>query len=103
MPAKKCSLEKILTKLKIDSLNEMQLAAVEAIEKNDNVILLSSTGSGKTLAFLIPLLQKLDAGLKTTQAMIIVPSRELALQIEQVFRSLGTDLKITCCYGGHLR
>ena len=103
MSAKNYPLEKILTKLKIDSLNEMQLAAVEAIEKNDNVILLSSTGSGKTLAFLIPLLHKLDASIKKTQAMIIVPSRELALQIEQVFRSLGTDLKITCCYGGHLR
>ena len=103
MPAKNYSLEKILSKLKIDALNEMQLAAIDAIEKNDNVILLSSTGSGKTLAFLIPLLQKLDAGIKKTQALIIVPSRELALQIEQVFRSLGTDLKITCCYGGHLR
>ncbi|HUS03772.1 MAG TPA: DEAD/DEAH box helicase [Chitinophagaceae bacterium] len=97
------SLEKILSKLKIDSLNEMQQTAIETISINDNVILLSSTGSGKTLAFLIPLLQKLDRNIKKTQALIIVPSRELALQIEQVFRSLGTDLKITCCYGGHLR
>jgi ATP-independent RNA helicase DbpA len=103
MPATTFSIEKILSKLKIDSLNEMQLAAIEAISKNDNIILLSSTGSGKTLAFLIPLLQKLDRGINKTQALIIVPSRELALQIEQVFRSLGTDLKITCCYGGHLR
>ena len=35
--------------------------------------------------------------------MIIVPSRELALQIEQVFKTMGTGFKITCCYGGHLR
>ena len=35
--------------------------------------------------------------------MIIVPSRELAIQIEHVFKSLGTDFKISCCYGGHLR
>ncbi len=100
---KKYPIEKLLARLNIDSLNKMQLDAIEAIEKNDNVILLSSTGSGKTLAFLIPVLQKLDVDNKKTQAMIIVPSRELALQIEQVFRSLGTDLKITCCYGGHLR
>ena len=100
---KKYPIEKLLARLNIDSLNKMQLDAIEAIEKNDNVILLSSTGSGKTLAFLIPVIQKLDVDNKKTQAMIIVPSRELALQIEQVFRSLGTDLKITCCYGGHLR
>ena len=81
----------------------MQQDAIESIGNHDNVILLSATGSGKTLAFLIPLLEKLDAGNKKTQVMIIVPSRELAIQIEQVFRSLGTDLKITSCYGGHLR
>jgi Superfamily II DNA and RNA helicases len=100
---KKYSVEELLARLQFDSLNQMQQDAGEAIEKNNNVILLSSTGSGKTLAFLVPVIQKLDAANKKTQAMIIVPSRELALQIEQVFRSLGTDLKITCCYGGHLR
>lgn len=103
MSEKNHSTEKILSRLKIDALNQMQLDAVDVIEKHNDVILLSSTGSGKTLAFLIPVLQKLDAGNKTTQALIIVPSRELAMQIEQVFRSLGTDLKITSCYGGHLR
>ena len=103
MPEKNYSIEKLLSNLKIDALNEMQLAAIDTIEKNDNVILLSSTGSGKTLAFLIPLLHKLDRSNKKTQALIIVPSRELAIQIEQVFKSLGTDFKITCCYGGHLR
>ncbi len=103
MPEKNYSIEKLLSNLKIDALNEMQLAAIDTIEKRDDVILLSSTGSGKTLAFLIPLLHKLDRSNKKTQALIIVPSRELAIQIEQVFKSLGTDFKITCCYGGHLR
>ena len=103
MQTKNYTTEKLLSNLKIDALNEMQLNAIEAIEKNDNVLLLSSTGSGKTLAFLIPILQKLEPESKKTQALIIVPSRELALQIEQVFKSLSTDFKITCCYGGHLR
>lgn len=103
MSATNYSIEKLLSNLKIDSLNEMQQVAIETISQNNNVILLSSTGSGKTLAFLIPVLQKLDKDNKNTQALIIVPSRELALQIEQVFKSLGTGLKITCCYGGHLR
>lgn len=80
----------------------MQVAAFDAIEQAGDVILLSATGSGKTLAFLLPIVQKLDER-RTTQALIVVPSRELAQQIEQVFRSMGTGYKITACYGGHLR
>ncbi len=103
MPGKKKSIETILEKLKIKSLNEMQLASIEAIDKNNNVLLLSDTGSGKTLAFLLPLIKLLNSTTTSTQAIIIVPSRELALQIETVFKSMGTDLKVTCCYGGHMR
>lgn len=97
------STENILTKLKIKSLNEMQLAAIEAINTHDNTLLLSATGSGKTLAFLLPIIKLLDPKNSKTQAIIIVPSRELALQIESVFKSMGTAFKVTCCYGGHLR
>jgi superfamily II DNA/RNA helicase len=103
MPAKNISIESILSKLKIKSLNEMQLASIEATGKHDNVLLLSATGSGKTLAYLLPLLKLIDPENTNTQAIIIVPSRELALQIESVFKSMGTNLKVTCCYGGHLR
>ncbi len=95
--------ENILSQMKIDALNEMQLAAMEAIEQHPAVILWSATGSGKTLAFLLPLLHLLDEKNKKTQAMIIVPSRELALQIEKVFKSMISGFKVTCCYGGHLR
>jgi superfamily II DNA/RNA helicase len=97
------SFETILSRLNIDALNEMQLASIETISANNNVMLLSTTGSGKTLAFLLPILQLLDPAKKNTQAIIIVPSRELALQIETVFKSLATSFKVTCCYGGHLR
>ncbi len=93
----------ILARLNIDDLNPMQQASIEAIKKNDNVIILSDTGTGKTLAFLIPVLKLLQHENQHTQALIIVPSRELALQIEQVFRSMVTGFKVTCCYGGHLR
>ncbi len=81
----------------------MQLAAIEAAEKQNNIVLLSATGSGKTLAYLLPLVKLLDPANTKSQALIIVPSRELALQIESVFKSMGTNLKVTCCYGGHLR
>lgn len=103
MPTTTISIDSILSKLKIKALNEMQIASIEAISKHNNVLLLSSTGSGKTLAFLLPLIKLLDAANTKSQALIIVPSRELALQIESVFKSMGTNLKVTCCYGGHLR
>lgn len=81
----------------------MQLASIEANKKNQDIILLSSTGSGKTLAFLLQVLELMDPTKATTQALIIVPSRELAQQIEQVIKSMSTGYKVTCCYGGHLR
>lgn len=97
------SIESILSNLKIEKLNEMQEASLKTNKEHNDVVLLSATGSGKTLAFLLPLLQLHDSSNNKTQALIIVPSRELALQIEQVFRTMQTGLKITSCYGGHLR
>ena len=84
----------------IASLNEMQQASLEANQKNSDVILLSPTGSGKTLAYLLPLLLKLNPDVSTIQALVLAPSRELAQQIEQVFRSMGTGYKVNCCFGG---
>ncbi|MGZ5304671.1 MAG: DEAD/DEAH box helicase, partial [Bacteroidia bacterium] len=103
MQTQDIQIDKILSGLKIKQLNEMQQASLEAAETYENVILLSDTGSGKTLAFLLPIFKKLDPENKGTQALIIAPSRELALQIEDVFKKMQTGFKVTCCYGGHLR
>ena len=100
---KKYIIDKILSAFNITALNEMQLASLEAMKQPGDLILLAPTGSGKTLAYLLPLLDRLQPGIDSTQALIIVPSRELALQIEQVFKTMSTGHKITCCYGGHLR
>jgi len=81
----------------------MQQASLEANTQPGDVVLVSATGSGKTLAFLLPVAQLLQPGSKQTQALVIVPSRELAQQIETVFKQMGTGFKITCCYGGHKR
>ena len=91
--------KEILWNLKIDSLTAMQNTAIEAFRKNDNIVLLSPTGSGKTLTYLIPLAQSLSAE-KTVQALVLVPSRELAIQIEQVFKTMKTGVSIMSCYGG---
>jgi len=93
-------IKQALEKLKITELNQMQHAALEAAKKGD-VLLLSPTGSGKTLGFLLPLLGLLDPKIPTVQALILVPSRELALQIEQVFKTIGSGFKVNVCYGGH--
>ena len=69
--------------------------------KANNIVLLAPTGSGKTVAFLLPLLHQLNTKTTGVQALILVPSRELGLQIEQVFRSMGSGFKVNCCYGGH--
>lgn len=103
MQLKNYSVEQILANLNIEALNDMQLASIDANEQHNDVMLLSATGSGKTLAFLLPLLSRLDPESKDTQALVIVPSRELAMQIEKVFKQMGTGFKITCCYGGHKR
>ncbi len=103
MQKKNISTENILASLHIKVLNEMQLAALKANEDADEVILLSSTGSGKTLAFLLPVVQKLINNSKKVQALILVPSRELAIQIDEVFRKMATGYKVTVCYGGHKR
>lgn len=91
----------ILLNLGIESLNEMQIAAQETILNDANVLLLSPTGSGKTLAFLLPIFELLEPEIKGVQCLILVPSRELGLQIEQVWKKMGTDYKVNVCYGGH--
>ena len=90
-----------LRNLKIEALNPMQEAALDAASEEKDVILLSPTGSGKTLAFLLPLLLSLKPDDNTIQVLILVPSRELALQIDSVFKTMNTSWKTCCCYGGH--
>ena len=91
----------ILLNLGIESLNEMQEAAQDVILNDNNVLLLSPTGSGKTLAFLLPIFEMLLPEILSVQCLILVPSRELGLQIEQVWKKMGTDYKVNVCYGGH--
>jgi len=90
----------ILVKLGISALNEMQEEAKLAISSHPNTILLSPTGTGKTVAFLLPIIEELDPNNKEVQVIILAPSRELAIQIAQVTRSMGTGFKVNEVYGG---
>lgn len=92
--------QEILDKLKIYNLNPMQEEALEIINNNTAIIVLSPTGTGKTIAFLLPLLEQLNPEITAVQALIIVPSRELAIQTEHVIRNMGSGYKANAIYGG---
>lgn len=90
----------VLNKFEITALNPMQEEAIKAIQSKSDVVLLSPTGTGKTLAFLLPLIETLDVNCAEIQLLILVPTRELAQQIEQVVRKMGTGFKANAVYGG---
>lgn len=94
-------IKKTLQNLGIDALNEMQNEMLKATKDHREVVLLAPTGSGKTLGFLLPAFLNLKSSVKGIQVLIIVPSRELAIQIEQVFKLMGTGFKVNSFYGGH--
>ena len=92
--------EEILRNLKIEQLNAMQQTTLEAYAEQRDLVLLSPTGSGKTLAYMLPLVQMLKKKESGVQVVVLVPSRELALQTENVFKQMGTSFKAMSCYGG---
>jgi superfamily II DNA/RNA helicase len=91
----------ILERFNIRKLNDMQLKMLDTIANSNDIVLISPTGSGKTIGFLLPVLQLLKDDINAVQVLILVPSRELAIQTEKVFKQMGTAFKINCCYGGH--
>jgi superfamily II DNA/RNA helicase len=79
---------------------QVQAEAIPALLAGRDVVMEAQTGSGKTLAYLIPLVEKLPRGGPGPRAMVVTPTRELALQVEKVLRGLSGDLRTTVLYGG---
>lgn len=79
-----------------DVLSEIQDKTFELLHAGDNVVGIASTGTGKTAAYLIPLINQLLSSNTHFQTLILVPTRELALQVEQEFKSLTKGLDIYC-------
>lgn len=71
----------------------IQEQAIPLISEGIDVIAESQTGTGKTLAYLLPILDKIDVGLKQTQALVLVPTRELGMQIVQEAERLSEGTK----------
>jgi ATP-dependent RNA helicase DeaD len=78
----------------------IQAQAIPALLEGRDVVFEAPTGSGKTLAFLIPLVERLRADGPGPRAIVVTPTRELALQIADVFTKLDTGLRLAILYGG---
>ena len=89
-----------ISRIGIDSLNATQQDMLEASRRHDTVVLLSPTGSGKTLAYLLPVLERIDAAVQSLQTVVLVPSRELAMQTAAVAKAICPDSRPMACYGG---
>jgi superfamily II DNA/RNA helicase len=91
-----------LKKQGIKAPTAVQKAVIPTILDSKDLIAQSATGTGKTLAFLLPVIQKMDVSLSELQCLIVVPTRELALQIAEVAKPLATlyDIELMAIYGG---
>jgi len=89
-----------LDRQNITSPNRVQSESIPALLDGRDVVVQSPTGSGKTLAFLIPLLERFQPGSPGPRALIVTPTRELAIQVDAVFASLDSELRGALLYGG---
>ena len=80
----------------------IQSAVIPVMLAGQDVIGQAQTGSGKTAAYALPMLQNLLPGPNQIQGLVLVPTRELALQVAEVFNSFGRALKarVLAVYGG---
>lgn len=83
-----------LKKNGIKEATPVQEAAIPAIRHGEDVIVQAQTGTGKTLAFLLPIMEKVKPMVPVVQALIVTPTRELALQITAVAKKVGEPLGI---------
>lgn len=86
-----------------ESPTGIQGATIPALMAGSDVVGLAQTGTGKTAAFAIPILSKIDVTSKATQALVLAPTRELALQVAEAFGRYGAHLpqiNVLPIYGG---
>jgi ATP-dependent RNA helicase DDX21 len=90
----------------VDSLFPIQIASFDPVIQGKDVLGRARTGTGKTLAFSLPIVQKLHQSIsksrgRAPKALIMAPTRELAIQVYKQVQVLSTNqLKVTCVYGG---
>lgn len=86
-----------------ESPSAIQAATIPPMLAGSDVVGLAQTGTGKTAAFAIPILSKIDTSSKATQALVLAPTRELALQVAEAFGRYGShlpEINVLAIYGG---
>lgn len=85
-----------------ESPSAIQAATIPPMMAGSDVVGLAQTGTGKTAAFAIPILSRIDTSSRTTQALVLAPTRELALQVAEAFTRYGAHLPVHVLpvYGG---
>ena len=84
----------------VERLNDMQLRTLDAFRGGGDVVVLSPTGTGKTLAYLLPLLEVLCEDVCSVQAVVVLPTRELARQVADVWKLMAAGFRAVCLHGG---
>ena len=93
----------VLNKIGYENPTPIQMRSIPILMKNQDLLAQAQTGTGKTAAFALPILSNLDIELRETQALIIVPTRELAVQVSEAFAKYAKYMKgvnIVPIYGG---
>ncbi len=94
---------KVLKDVGYETPSAIQAATIPPLLAGRDVVGLAQTGTGKTAAFALPILSRLDLAQKNPQALVLAPTRELALQVCEAFEKYATHLKgvrVLPVYGG---
>ncbi|MBN2540546.1 MAG: DEAD/DEAH box helicase [Bacilli bacterium] len=105
MQYKNKKIEQSLTEMGFEEFTEIQTQTIPLIEAGKDIIGHSQTGTGKTAAFTLPMLERLDYNNSNIQAIIICPTRELAVQVKGEIDHIGKylpNLKTVALYGGEI-
>lgn len=82
-----------LSKSGIKTPTSIQEKSIPLLYAGEDIVMESQTGSGKTLAYLLPIYEKIDTSVRSTQAIVLVPTHELALQVQEVAKQLSKNLE----------
>src|SRR5437660_9009032 len=94
---------KILLEVGYEAPTPIQAKTIPALLAGRDLIGQAQTGTGKTAAFALPLLQRLDLKSRATQALVLAPTRELAMQVSEAMHSYAKklgDVMVLPVYGG---
>ncbi len=97
------NIQRALDEMGFEECTQIQQEAIPVILEGKDIIGQSNTGTGKTAAFGIPILEKIDKELRMPQALVLLPTRELAVQVANEFRKIGKymdGIKTVTVYGG---